>query len=109
VLFRLVLGIPVRRLVTDLFPAVACSVLMLGVANPMAELLRENHVAVFPLLAIVGIVGAWAYLAALYSLFEAVWDDLVQLARRVLPAPGAIFGLMRPQRPATVATGEGQS
>jgi lipopolysaccharide exporter len=107
VLFRLVLGIPIRRLVTDLFPAVACSVLMLGVANPMAELLRENHVAVFPLLAVVGIVGAWAYLAALYSLFEAVWDDLLQLVRRVLPAPRTIFGVLRPQR-AAVAAGEVQ-
>jgi lipopolysaccharide exporter len=85
VLFQRVLGIPIRRLVTDLFPAVASSVLMLAVANPVAELLRNNDVPVFLLLLSVGIVGAWAYLAALYSLFPAIWNDVAQLTRRVLP------------------------
>ena len=85
VLFRGVLGIPVRRMATDLFPAVASSVLMLLVANPVAELLRNAEVPVLPLLATIGIVGAWAYLAALYSIFPAVWDDVAQLTKRVLP------------------------
>jgi PST family polysaccharide transporter/lipopolysaccharide exporter len=85
VLFQRVLGIPIRRLVTDLFPAVASSVLMLAIANPVAELLHSNGVPVFPLLLSVGIVGAWAYLAALYSLFPAIWNDVAQLTRRVLP------------------------
>lgn len=86
VLFRGVLGIPVRRMVTDLFPAVASSALMLGVVNPLAELLRNGGAPILVLLAAVGAVGAWAYMAALYSLFPAVWDDVAQLTRRVLPA-----------------------
>jgi O-antigen/teichoic acid export membrane protein len=86
VLFRLVLDIPVRRLVTDLFPAAASSVLMLAVANPVAELLRNADAPILLLLATVGVVGAWAYLAALYSLFPAVWGDVAQLTKRVLPA-----------------------
>lgn len=86
VLFRGVLGIPVRRMITDLFPAVASSVLMFLVVNPVAELLRNVDAPILVLLAAVGAVGAWAYMAALYSLFPAVWDDVAQLARRVLPA-----------------------
>jgi PST family polysaccharide transporter len=86
VLFRWVLQIPVRRLVTDLFPAVACSAVMLGIANPAAQFLRSVDAPILVLLATVGAIGAWAYLAALYSLFPAVWDDVAQLARRVLPS-----------------------
>jgi lipopolysaccharide exporter len=86
VLFHGALGIPVRRMITDLFPAIASSVLMLAVVNPLAELLRNAGVPILPLLATIGIVGAWAYLAALYSIFPAVWGDVAQLTRRVLPA-----------------------
>jgi PST family polysaccharide transporter/lipopolysaccharide exporter len=98
VLFYRVLGIPIQRLVTDLFPAVASSVLMLAVANPVAELLRSNGVPVFPLLLCVGIVGAWAYLAALYSLFPAIWNDVAQLTRRVLPDRTTAINALIPRR-----------
>ncbi len=98
VLFQRVLGIPIRRLVTDLFPAVASSVLMLAVANPVAELLRNNDVPVFLLLLSVGIVGAWAYLAALYSLFPAIWNDVAQLTRRVLPDRPTSINALIPRR-----------
>jgi len=98
VLFYRVLGIPIRRLVTDLFPAVASSLLMLAVANPVAELLRNNGVPVFLLLLSVGIVGAWAYLAALYSLFPAIWNDVAQLTRRVLPDRPTSINALIPRR-----------
>lgn len=98
VLFYRVLGIPIKRLVTDLFPAVASSVLMLAVANPVAELLRSNGVPVVPLLLSVGIVGAWAYLAALYSLFPAIWNDVAQLTRRVLPDRTTAINALIPRR-----------
>jgi len=98
VLFHRVLGIPIRRLVTDLFPAVASSVLMLAVVNPVAELLRSNGVPVFLLLLSVGIVGAWAYLAALYSLFPAIWNDVAQLTRRVLPDRSTPINALIPRR-----------
>ena len=84
VLFRRVLGIPVRRLVTDLLPAVASSLLLLAVAFPEAVLLGDAPVPV--LLLGVGVAGGLAYLLALHGLFPAVWADLMQLARRVLPA-----------------------
>jgi O-antigen/teichoic acid export membrane protein len=98
VLFRWVLDIPVRRLVTDLFPAVASSALMFGVANPAAELLRSAGVPILVLLAGVGAIGAWAYMAALYSLFPAVWDDVAQLAKRVLPARTTTINALIPWR-----------
>jgi O-antigen/teichoic acid export membrane protein len=98
VLFQRVLGIPIRRLVTDLFPALASSVLMLAVANPVAELLRSNGVPVFLLLLSVGIVGAWAYLAALYSLFPAIWNDVAQLTRRILPDRTTLINALIPRR-----------
>jgi O-antigen/teichoic acid export membrane protein len=104
VLFYRVLGIPIRRLVTDLFPAVASSVLMLAVANPVAELLRSNGVPVVPLLLSVGIVGAWAYLAALYSLFPAIWNDVAQLTRRVLPDRTTAINALIPRRAAEGAS-----
>jgi O-antigen/teichoic acid export membrane protein len=98
VLFRRLLDIPARRLVTDLFPAVASSVLMLAVANPVAELLRNVDAPIFILLATIGAVGAWAYLAALYSLFPAVWGDVAQLTQRVLPGRAVLVNALMPWR-----------
>jgi lipopolysaccharide exporter len=98
VLFQRVLGIPIRRLVTDLFPAAASSVLMLAVANPVAELLRNSGAPVPLLLLGVGITGAWAYLAALYSLFPTIWGDVAQLTRRVLPDRPTPINALIPRR-----------
>lgn len=105
VLFRRVLEIPIRRLVTDLLPAVACSLLLLGVAFPAAELMRgtETPVPVFALA--VGSVGAAVYLAALRSLFPVVWNDVAQLTRRVLPTPSNAIGVLRVRRTAERAVG----
>ena len=84
-LFRRVLGIPVGRLVSDLLPAVACSVALLAAATPLAGLLRNAGAPVPVLAALVGIVGALVYGSALRSLFPVVWNDVVQLVARVLP------------------------
>jgi lipopolysaccharide exporter len=85
VLFRRVLGIPIGRLVSDLLPAIACSLALLAAAAPLAGLLR-NAGAPVPLLAIaVGAVGALVYCSALRSFFPVVWNDVVQLIVRVLP------------------------
>lgn len=100
VLFRRVLDIPVRRLVTDLFPAVASSLLLLAVAFPAAELMRGFNAPVPVLLAAVGVVGGIVYLGALRSLFPVVWADVAQLARRVLPSPSGALRVLRPQRTA---------
>lgn len=105
VLFRRVLEIPVRRLVTDLFPALACSLLLLAVAFPAAELLRGTDTPV-PLFALaIGALGGIVYLAALRSLFPVVWDDVAELTRRVLPAPSNTIGALRVRRTAEKAVG----
>ena len=105
VLFRRVLAIPVRRLVTDLFPALACSLLLLAVAFPAADVMRrlEAPVPIFGLA--VGAVGATVYLAALRSLFPVVWDDVAELTRRVLPTPSNAIGVLRVRRTAERAVG----
>lgn len=86
ILFRRVLGIPIGRLVSDLLPAVACSVALLAVATPVAGLLRGAGVPVSLLAISVGLAGALVYCSALRSFFPVVWNDIVQLIARVLPA-----------------------
>lgn len=105
VLFKRVLEIPIRRLVTDLFPAVAGSALLLAAAFPAAELMRSLEAPVPVLLAAVGLAGALVYMGALRSLFPVVWADVAQLARRVLPAPSSAATFLRPRRTAERAIG----
>ncbi len=105
VLFRRVLGIPVRRLVTDLLPAVAGSLLLLGVATPAAEVMRGIEAPVPVLLIGVGTLGGAVYLTALRSLFPVVWSDVAQLTRRVLPVPSNAIGALRMRRTAERAVG----
>lgn len=105
VLFRRVLEIPVRRLVTDLLPAAACSLLLLAVAAPAAELLKGLGAPVPVYLLGVGAAGAAVYLTALRSLFPAVWGDVAQLTRRVLPVPINPIGALRVRRTAERAVG----
>jgi lipopolysaccharide exporter len=85
VLFRRVLGIPIGRLVSDLLPAIACSLALLAAGVPLAGLLR-NAGAPAPVLALlVGAVGILVYGSALRSFFPVVWNDIVQLTARVMP------------------------
>ncbi len=105
VLFRRVLEIPIRRLVTDLLPALASSLVLLAAAFPAAELMRSIGAPVPVLLAVVGSIGGLVYVAALRSLFPVVWADVAQLARRVLPAPSSLTGGLRPRRAAERAVG----
>ncbi len=95
VLFRRVLGIPVRRLVTDLLPAAACSLALLAAAFPLAEMLRAAQAPVVAIAAAVGLAGTLVYASALRSLFRPVWDDVVGLILRVLPQAGSYGRLAR--------------
>ena len=79
------LGIPIGRLVTDLLPAIACSLALLAAAVPLAMLLRGTGAPVPVLLLLVGVVGSVVYVSALRSFFPVVWNDVVQLVARVLP------------------------
>lgn len=85
VLFRRLLGIPIGRLVSDLLPAIACSVALLAAAAPLAGLLRNAGAPVPVLAFLVGVVGALVYCSALRSFFPVVWNDVVQLIARVMP------------------------
>jgi lipopolysaccharide exporter len=85
VLFKRLLGIPIGRLVSDLLPAVACSLALLAAAAPLAGLLRNAGAPVPVLALLVGAVGALVYCSALRSFFPVVWNDVVQLIARVLP------------------------
>lgn len=98
VLFRRVLGLPVRRLVTDLLPAVLSSLVLLGTAVAVAALLHRAQVPVPVFVAGVGLCGAIAYLLALRALFPSVWGDLLQLTQRVLPSPNTTLAALRPSR-----------
>lgn len=84
-LFKRVLGIPVRRLVTDLFPAVCGSVGLVAVALPLAALLRGEGAPTLVILAAVGINGLLAYAVILCAFFGEIWNELFSLARRLIP------------------------
>ncbi len=86
ILFRLVLGMPVGRLITDLAPAVVGSALVVLVGFPLAGALRDAGAGAVPIVAAVGLAGAAVHMASLRSLFPAVWADLLSLFRRLVPA-----------------------
>jgi lipopolysaccharide exporter len=90
VLFRIVLKMPIGRLVTDLAPAVVGSALVIIVGMPIAGELRDVGANAIAIVAIVGLVGAFVHLLCLRSLFPAVWDDLLSLIRRLVPAVGPL-------------------
>jgi len=84
-LFKRVLGIPVRRLVTDLLPALCGSVALVAVGLPVAAVLRESGEPTLVLLIAVAANGALAYLLTLSIFFRELWDDILAVARRIVP------------------------
>ena len=90
VLFRMVLKMPIARLVTDLAPAVVGSGLIVLVGMPLAGALRDVGANAIAIIAAVGLVGAAVHLLSLRALFPVVWADLVTLIRRLLPSRGPL-------------------
>jgi O-antigen/teichoic acid export membrane protein len=86
VLFRLVLRMPVGRLVTDLAPAAVGAGLVVLVGLPLAGALRDADAPAVLIIAAVALAGAVVHLAALRALFPSVWSDLISLFRRIVPA-----------------------
>lgn len=84
VLFTRVVGIPVRRMITDLAPALLGGLALLAVGFPLAGVLVSAGVPVPVLIAVVAVVGFAAYSTVLRVLFTPVWDDLWRLVRRVV-------------------------
>ena len=85
VLFRKVLGMPVRRLVTDLAPALVGCILILAVGFPIADLLRDGAAPPALIVAAVGLLGATVHALALRAFFPPVWADASTLVRKLLP------------------------
>ncbi|HEY1358065.1 MAG TPA: oligosaccharide flippase family protein [Thermoleophilaceae bacterium] len=85
VLFRNVLGIPLRRLLADIAPGAVSSCALAAAAVPTLGLMHGLGAPTFFELAAVGLVGAAVYLLALRALFPAAWSDLAMLVRRLRP------------------------
>ena len=78
-------GLTVRDLVRDIGPATLASAIMLAAAYPLARGLAAQGLSSPVTIMIVAIVAAPLYVLALRLLSPAAWDDLLLLARRVLP------------------------
>jgi hypothetical protein len=86
ILFRRVLGIPVGRMVRDLAPAVLGGLALLAVGFPLAHVLESAGAHPALIVLAVAALGLFAHGLVVRQLFPAVWSDLVNLARRVLPS-----------------------
>ncbi len=78
-------GLTVRDLVRDIGPATLASAIMLAAAYPLARGLAAQGLSSPVTIVIVAIVAAPLYVLTLRLLSPAAWDDLLLLARRVLP------------------------
>jgi hypothetical protein len=85
-------GVPMRRLVTDVLPALAGCLALLGAGFAAREAIGGPAPVV---LAAIGLAGGAAYLACIRFLFTAAWDDVTLVIRRVVPT--------RRRSPASVA------
>jgi hypothetical protein len=73
-----------RRLVTDVLPALGGSVALLGVGFGVRDGL--DGAPALLVLAAIGIVGGAAYLVCIRFLFPAAWADVALITRKILPA-----------------------
>jgi O-antigen/teichoic acid export membrane protein len=85
ILFRLVVGIPIARMVSDLAPAVAGSIAVLAIGFPLAGLLTNVGAPAPITITLVAATGLSAHVAVLRTFFPAVWADLSGLVRRLVP------------------------
>jgi O-antigen/teichoic acid export membrane protein len=85
ILFRRVLGMPVRRLFTDLAPAVATAAMVLIVGLPVADLMRGADASPLLTVLLAGLAGCCVQTLALRALFPEVWSDIAHLLHRILP------------------------
>jgi lipopolysaccharide exporter len=77
-------GVPMRRLVTDVLPALGGSAALLGVGFGVRDGLAGAPALL--VLAAIGIVGGAAYLVCIRFLFPAAWADVALITRKILPA-----------------------
>jgi hypothetical protein len=86
VLLRRHLDLPMRRLATDVGPALTCCCVLVAAALPVRVALVHAGVPAILVLAGAGAVAATAYCVALRVLFRGLWAELLTLAERVMPA-----------------------
>jgi hypothetical protein len=68
---------------------------MLAVALPLFEWLRDSGVSEPLRIIAVALVGALVYALVLRSAFREAWNDVTQLALKVIPRRFQFFGLGR--------------
>ena len=85
-LLRRYLGISMRGLISELGPALGGCLALASVALPLRTLLAPALAPPF-VIALVGVAGLLAYMAALRAISQTVWRDLCLLLARVLPMP----------------------
>lgn len=106
-LSRLV-GVTLRRLALDIGPAIASSAVMFAAAFPIARALAGTSLPRPVTVLLVSALGATLYLIALRVTSRPAWDDLVLVARRVLPRVRRTRKV-RPHQDGAPAGGRGHS
>jgi O-antigen/teichoic acid export membrane protein len=97
-LLRRLIGVPMRESLGESAPALACSGVLVLVALPVAELLRDS-LEPLALMLFVGATGLGVYAACLRLLSPPAWGDLGTLFTRVLGARRLLPKLSKsPQR-----------
>jgi lipopolysaccharide exporter len=86
VLLRRHLDLPMRRMVTDLGPALTCCAVLVGAGFAARWALEHLGAGDVLTMAGTGAVCSAAYVAAMAVLFPSLWKELVMLARRVAPS-----------------------
>jgi hypothetical protein len=77
-------GVPMRRLLTDVLPALGGCLALLGVGFAVRETLGGAPALV--VLAAIGIAGGATYLLSIRFLFPAAWADVALITRKIVPA-----------------------
>jgi O-antigen/teichoic acid export membrane protein len=78
-------GVPLRQLLGDVRGALAASVILLAAALPLTRVLSEGSLSRPLTVVVVCAAGAPIYLLVLRLLAPETWNDMLLLARRVLP------------------------
>ena len=88
-LFRRLLGVPIRRLLTDVLPAATGSVSLLAVAVPVRLVLDSLGLPAVVTLAVAGLLALTAYAGTVRGFFPVAWADVVLLTRGITRRRGS--------------------
>jgi PST family polysaccharide transporter len=86
------LGLSLRQLAGELGPALAASLALVGVGEPL-RLALEGTLPAPLAIVLVGAAGLGAYAVTLRTVSPAAWQDLLLLSRRILPRGSGLAAL----------------